>query len=83
MIRRKIKKGKHMSKDLSALDLAGAALYDQGFQDGVASVPAQPAQFTQADLDAAVAKAKSDAIASVQALLTAEDADLAAKVAAL
>lgn len=60
-----IEAGEHQAK----VDGVGKG-YDQGFQDGVASVPSggDPLKiFTQADLDAAVqAKADADAAADVQ-----------------
>lgn len=71
-----------MAKDLSNLDAAGGALYDAGFADGVASVQAAPA-ITPADVDAAVAKAKNDLKSAVAAAVSAEDADLQSKIAAL
>jgi Lar family restriction alleviation protein len=76
------KKGKHMAKDLSGLDAAGSALYDAAFADGVASVPTG-ATFTQATQDAAVAAQKAADIVAFKGLVSAEDADLQAKIAAL
>ena len=54
-----------------AQDQVAAAdkLYDAGFADGVASVPASPGGFSQADMDAAVAAGKAELQLQVENLM--------------
>ena len=80
-----------MALDLSALDAAGQAIYNQGLADGTAGAGPDPTPFSQSDVDAAV-KAAVDPlnaqVASVQSALDAEtvkdqgDAALAASLQA-
>lgn len=68
---------------LEDLKAQAVALLDQAFAEGAASAPASDKQFNQADLDAAVAAAKSGLKEAVKSLLAAEEEDLKAKLEAL